>query len=177
MISLDPLTIVLGTVLWLAFRRQSGTKFGVLTPERDEVYRNALEHLQDAKRLRALAVEFEKEGLKVQANILRRRADWRDRSPDLRAKHDIIFARAMKSENALAILDVAKAFESMTATVKAGQLRERAEKLREEALSPKPAPEEPVAKPAGRKRKDVNGIAPVITSTTEAKSDTAEESS
>jgi len=133
MIPLDPLSIGIGLAVWLAFKKQDDTQFGMMTPEREEVYRNALEYLQDPDRLKQLANDFQKYGLKVQATMLRKRAAWRSRSPELRAAHDTIFQRALSSTNIQAILNTAKAFEDMTATVKAGQLREHVKKLVEAA--------------------------------------------
>jgi hypothetical protein len=126
---LDPLTIGIGLLLWAAFRKQSGTEFGVLTPEREEVYRNALEYCQDPQRLRQLADNFEKEGLKAEAFVMKKRAEWRSRTPEVKAKHDAIFAKALESTNIQGILGVAQAFEQMTATVKAKQLQERVQSL------------------------------------------------
>ena len=132
MLSLDPMTIGLGIALWLGFRKQTGTQFGVLTPQREEVYRNALEFLQDPMKLNELAEHYHQEGLKVQAAMLRKRAEWRGRSDQLKAQHEFIFTKAMKSTNIHAILGCAEAFEKMTATVKGKQLRERAKALYDE---------------------------------------------
>ena len=62
LIMLDPLTIGIGAAIFLAFRNQGGSQFGVLTPEREEVYRNALEFLHDPLKLEELAVNYQKEG-------------------------------------------------------------------------------------------------------------------
>jgi len=129
---LDPMTIGLGIAIWLGFRKQTGSQFGVLTPEREEVYRNALEFLQDPMKLQELAEHYQREGLKVQAAMLKKRAEWRGRSSTLKAQHDHIFGKAMESTNIHAILACAEAFEKMTATVKAKQLRDRAKTLYEE---------------------------------------------
>lgn len=126
---LDPLTLGIGAALWLAFRNQGNSQFGVLTPEREEVYRNALEFLHDPLKLEELANNYQKEGLKVQAAMLRKRAEWRGRSDQLRLQHEAIFAKAMESTNIHAIMGVAEAFEKMTATAKAKQLRDRAKAL------------------------------------------------
>jgi len=129
---LDPTTIGLGIALWLGFRKQQNTQFGVLTPEREEVYRNALEFLTDPMKLNELAEHYQREGLKVQAAMLKKRAEWRGRSTPVKAQHEHIFNQAMQSENVHAILACAEAFEKMTATVKAKQLRDRAKALYEE---------------------------------------------
>lgn len=129
---LDPTTIGIGIALWLGFRKQQNTQFGVLTPQREEVYRNALEFLQDPMKLNELAEHYQQEGLKVQAAMLRKRAEWRGRSTSTKAQHEHIFTQAMQSINVHAILACAEAFEKMTATVKAQQLRDRAKALYEE---------------------------------------------
>jgi hypothetical protein len=123
------MTLGIGATLWLAFRKQTGSEFGVLTTEREEIYKNALEFLQDPLKLEELATHFQREGLKVQAAMLRKRAEWRGRSEKLKAEHDLIFKRAMESTNIHGILGVAEAFEKMTATVKSKELRNYAKKL------------------------------------------------
>lgn len=160
---LDPLTIGIGAAIFLAFRNQGGSQFGVLTPEREEVYRNALEFLHDPLKLEELANNYQREGLKVQAAMLRKRAEWRGRSETLRAQHDAIFEKAMESTNVHAILGVAEAFEKMTATQRAKQLRDRAKELYEineaaakakaeaaKAPKPEPAPAESAVVPKAK---------------------------
>jgi hypothetical protein len=136
MFSFDPLTVGGGFLLWQMLKKNSSPTFGALTPEREEMFRNALEHLQDPERLNSLAEAFEKEGLKAQGAILRRRAVWRARNTETKAAHEAIFQKALKSENVEAILDVARAFEAMTATNKASQLRERVQMLKNKAAMP-----------------------------------------
>jgi len=126
---MDPLSIGIGLALWLAFRKQGESQFGVLTPEREEVYKNALEHLKDPMRLVELAKEFHVTGLKAQAAMLRKRAEWRGRTDQQREAHEAIFEKAMNSTNVQAILHVAQAVEGMTATIKAARLRDRVKTL------------------------------------------------
>jgi hypothetical protein len=154
MIPLDPLSLGIGLAVWLAFRKQEETHFGQLTPERDEVYRNALEYLHDPVRLRKLAEDFQKFGLKVQASMLRKRADWRGRTEEQKAAHNAIFERAMASPNIQAVLQVAKAFEDMTATVKASQLRKHVADLVEKSKV--------VEVKVTEVKKDVNGTSKVV---------------
>jgi len=129
MFGFDPLTIGVSLLVWLAFRNQSNTQFGVMTPQREEVYRNALEKLKDPEKMRALANEFTKFGLKAEASMLRRRAAWRGRSPELRQQHEDIFQRALASSNIDGILRVAAIFEEETATLKAARLRQHAKEV------------------------------------------------
>ncbi len=154
MFSLDPMTVGGGFLLWQLFKKNASPTFGALTPEREEMFRNALEHLQDPERLNALAEAFEKEGLKAQGAVLRKRAVWRARNTETKAAHEAVYQKALKSENIDAILDVAPPFEAMTATSKASQLRERVEILKKKTAAPvvvmdttaeeKPAEEKPV---------------------------------
>lgn len=135
---LDPLTIGVGIACWIAFTRQSDKLYGVLTPERDECYRNAMEFCKDPDQLRKLANIFTQGGLKTHAKMLKLRADWRARSPQIVEEHKAIFERAMKSTNIEGIATLATAFQSMTATVMAKKLMDRIEELK----NPKPVVEE-----------------------------------
>lgn len=128
----DPMTIGIGALLFAVFKKQSNTHFGQTTPERAEVYRNAMEYCHDPNKLVELAKDFEKFGLKAEAHCLKMRAKWRSRTPEQKKAHDEIFAKAMRSEKVEGILEVARIFESMTATIKAAQLRERAKSLTEQ---------------------------------------------
>jgi hypothetical protein len=160
MFGFDPISIGVGVLVWLAFKKQSGTQFGAMTAEREDLFRNAMAHCADPKKLAFLANEFKKEGLKAEAWALKKRAEWRGRSEDVRAAHASIFERALNSENATAILSVAAAFEDMTATVKAKQLRERAQMLNEQALKKHAEAEEAKAKESAAKLKpESNGAA------------------
>jgi hypothetical protein len=134
MFGFDPISIGVGVLVWLAFKKQGGTNFGKMTAEREDLFRNAMAHCADPAKLGFLADEFKKEGLKAEAYALKKRSEWRGRTEDVRKAHSDIFEKAIKSENALAILSVAAAFEDMTATVKAKQLRDRAQALNEQAL-------------------------------------------
>lgn len=137
MIPIDPLTVTIGVLTWLAFRKQASTNYGQMTPEREEVFQNAMRFLKDPNRMSTLAEEFQKEGLKFQALLLRKRALWRSRAPDVLETHDNIFKKAMESENIKAVLDVANAFEEMTATLKAKQLRDHASEVHQTRLKKK----------------------------------------
>jgi uncharacterized protein (UPF0335 family) len=144
----DPLTIGMGILGWQLLKKSSAPGFGMMTPEREEIFRNALEHLQDPKKLQDLAVAFEQQGLKPQGAVLRKRATWRSRDNAKRAEHEAIFQKALASKNIPAILEVARAFEAMTATVKSKQLVEYVEKLKAEQAAPVKAEEKAPEKPA-----------------------------
>jgi len=128
---IDPLTIFMVGAGALAFRELNRKDYGILTPARDERYRNAMEHCHNPEVLLAEAKLFADHGLKAQAAMLKRRAEWRSRPEEVRQQHEDIFQKALKSENIQGIVIVANAFEGWTATKKAATLRERVRTLQE----------------------------------------------
>ena len=62
-----------GTIVY----RKKVLKKGVLTPERRQVFSGAMAKIMEPEKLRELAARFESEGLKKQAEILRKRAKLR----------------------------------------------------------------------------------------------------
>ncbi len=152
----DPITLGLLGLGYLAFKKNQDSEHAVLTPRREEIYNNAMEHLHDPERLVALAKEYDKHGLKTQAHLLRKRAELRSRPEALKKEHEALFERAMKSEKVPGILLVARGFEEMTATSLAAKLRERAKMLGERpAATPEPVP----STPAPAAAKSTNGAA------------------
>jgi len=130
----DPLTILLIGGAGLAWKELSKKDFGILTPSRDERYRNAMEHCHQPELLMQESKLFAEHGLKAQAAMLKRRAEWRARPQALQDEHEAIFKKALASKNIPAILATAEGFEGWTATKKASALREHVEKLQEEAI-------------------------------------------
>lgn len=137
----DPLTITVVGLAALAVKKRHDTSFGVMTPARQEMYNNALAHLHDVGKLEELAKEFDKQGLRIQASVLRKRAAWRKRSSQQVEQHDELFTKAMKSKNVPAILKMADAFEGMTATHKAQVLRDYAKSIPGNTPTPAREPE------------------------------------
>jgi DNA mismatch repair ATPase MutS len=130
----DPLTLLLVGGGALAWKELSKKDFGILTPSRDERYRNAMEHCHQPELLLQEAKLFAEHGLKAQAAMLKRRAEWRARPQTVQEAHEAIFQKALASKNIPAILATAEGFEGWTATKKASALREHVEKLQEEAI-------------------------------------------
>src|SRR5579864_5293509 len=64
-----------GGLVLLAWRKVRGRKG--MTKERRDIYLAALEHLADPKALRELADGYEKDGMPIEAEMLRKRADLR----------------------------------------------------------------------------------------------------
>jgi hypothetical protein len=130
----DPLTLLLVGGGALAWKELSKKDFGILTPSRDERYRNAMEHCHQPELLLQEAKLFAEHGLKAQAAMLKRRAEWRARPQAVQEAHEAIFQKALNSKNIPAILATAEGFEGWTATKKASVLREHVAKLQEDAI-------------------------------------------
>lgn len=131
---MEPMTLLaIGGAIY-AFREFNRKDYGVLTAARDEHYRNLMEHCYEPGELIKAAKTFYDYGLKSQAAMLKRRADWRGRSAELKAQHEEIFQKALNSANIPAILEVAAGFEGWTATNKASTLREHVRKLQESSV-------------------------------------------
>jgi hypothetical protein len=160
---IDPLTIILVGAGALAFREMNKKDYGVLTPSRDERYRNVMEHCHDPEMLLREAQLFAEHGLKAQAAMLKRRAEWRARPQALKEAHEEIYQKALKSTNIPAILEVASAFEGWTATKKAGTLRDRVTRLQEDMLqdAARRAAESVKASSEKEDKTHLNGAAPI----------------
>ena len=74
MFGFDPLTVTVGTLVWLAFRKQSNKFHGVMTPERENIFRSAMEYCKEPSRLRNLSNLFMQHGLKAESFWLSKRA-------------------------------------------------------------------------------------------------------
>jgi|SRR5271165_2176010 len=131
---LDPLTLLMVGAGALVFREMNRKDYGVLTPSRDERYRNVMEYCHQPELLLEEANLFNEYGLKAQAAMLKRRAEWRARPPELKQTHEEIYQKALASENIQAILEVAFAFEGWTATKKAANLRHHVQTIQENML-------------------------------------------
>lgn len=134
MFGLDPLSLLMIGGGFLAFKEMNRKDYGVLTPSRDERYRNAMEYCHQSDMLLEEAKLFEQFGLKAQAAMLKRRAEWRSRPDNVKQAHEEVYQKALRSENIPAILEVAAAFEGWTATKKAANLREHVEELQAKSI-------------------------------------------
>lgn len=125
-------------LVFLAWRKVSGRKG--MTAERRDIYLSAMEHLSNPKDLRDLADGYEKDGLPIEASMLRKRADLREmcqNQPEKWENFRAVCERAIQKPDAnpQALEDMASAFEAMTATGTAAKLRKRAAERRMEILA------------------------------------------
>jgi hypothetical protein len=154
---IDPLNLLMIGAGVLAFREINKKDFGVLTPSRDERYRNVMEYCHQPELLLEEAKLFTEFGLKAQAAMLKRRAEWRARPDELKKAHEEVYQKAVKSKNIPAILEVAQAFEGWTATKKAANLREHVRVLQETMLQEVAQKAAEAASNAESKDKDKKG--------------------
>lgn len=119
MLPLIPIAFVsLGGLAWWKTRKPRG-----MTPQRKQIYEAALATLKSPEKLRTLADAFEKEGLKDEATMLRKRALLREMPPEQRERRQAIMAKAFKSKDPAKVEKIAKAFEKEGATGAAKNLR------------------------------------------------------
>lgn len=116
-------------VLLFGAYKKAGQK-GVLTPEREKIYKSALEHFTDPRGLVKLAEVYEKEGLTTEGAMLRRRAQLRGQSQAQKQARRAAYDKGMRSRDVDAIERLADAFESITATGSAEALRKHAADVR-----------------------------------------------
>ena len=105
-----------------------------LTPKRKMILETAMNSKLTPEQLTNLANAFDKEGLKVEADLLRKRVNLQTAPQDQKDKWAAAFKKAMDSENIAAIGAVADAFEASGATGAAAALKARADGLRTGAI-------------------------------------------
>lgn len=100
------------------------SKKGEMTPQRQQIYDQAMVSLADPAKLRELAASFQKEGLKYEAGMLNKRAALRELPQEVKEERRKVLQDALKSENKEGIANVANAFEKEGALGAAQRLRE-----------------------------------------------------
>jgi len=100
-----------------------------MTPDREIIFQTAMEKVEDPAKLKALADVFESQGLKDQAELLRKRANLRTLPPDVKEERRAAFQSGMASQNPEAVNRLADAFEAEGALGAASALRDYAKKL------------------------------------------------
>lgn len=100
-----------------------------LTPERQKIYEAALTSLKDPNGLDKLADAFGKEDLHDEANLLRKRAILRRRTPAEKQADTKIFKDALSSKNSQEVMRVANELEEKGCTGAAYRLKQYAKGL------------------------------------------------
>jgi hypothetical protein len=123
------------SLVFLAWRKVRGRKG--MTQERKDIYLDALEHMVNPADLRTLADGYKKEGLPIEASMLRKRADLREMPREKWENFRAICEHAIQKPdtNPQALDEMAQAFDAMTATGTAIKLRKRAAERRLEILA------------------------------------------
>lgn len=103
---------------------------GELTPQRQEMYENAMVSQSDPEKLRTLSKAFRAQGLPTHADMLEKRAKLREMPPALKAQRKVTFQKALQCQDANKVFAVANLYEREGCTGSAAALREHAAKLR-----------------------------------------------
>jgi len=103
---------------------------GALTPERQVIYEMAIEYLRNPKALRAMAEEFERQGLPTLAARMKKRAAVQELPAEKKAERRDAYRKARASTNVDGILKVAEAFEDDGSPGAAYNLRSYAEGIK-----------------------------------------------
>jgi hypothetical protein len=126
---LIPVLIGIGTGSIAGFALKRRRKPRGLTPERLQIYEAALINLKDPNKLRALSNVYRAEGLISQAEMLEKRANLKELSPEEKAKNAARFKEGMASKDPKFVEQVAKEHDERGATSAAFNLRKYAEGL------------------------------------------------
>ncbi len=94
----------------VAYKRSKSKK--KITDERKRVFEHALKTLKDPQRLRSLAATFDKEGLRLEAKELRKRANVIDAPKATKAAREAVFKKALTSKDPVAVKKTASAFHN-----------------------------------------------------------------
>jgi hypothetical protein len=133
----------IAAALLLAWFRAGKAKKGELTAERKAIFQAALETLEDSGKLRELADVFATEGLTVQADLLKKRANLRELPETIkRARHEA-FLKAMSASDPAKVEEIALLFENEGAIGASNALRGYSAGLRAGTAAPYVAPPVP----------------------------------
>jgi len=102
--------IILGLLLYGAWRLYENEVPGVMTPERKAIYMTAMQHERDPRKLEYWAKWFDAQGFPTYAKNLRKRVSIPTMHGEERAQRQTIVRRAFASENPYAIREVANQF-------------------------------------------------------------------
>lgn len=136
--------IIEGTVialgLWAYFRPGKKPLSPAVAAERKAIFEGAMNDLADPVRLRALADTFAGEGMKVEADFLRKRANLKELPDATQQARRAAFRKAMTSHDPDAVRAVAKAFRREGALGAARDLETYARGLKAAQQVPVPPP-------------------------------------
>lgn len=105
---------------------KSHKKASGMTPERKKIYDALMNSAQPPAKYEEMAAEFEKQGLKTEADMLRKRGKLASAPPEIKARNNAIYKQALGSTNKEAILRVATAFHAQGAIGAAASLKKYA---------------------------------------------------
>ncbi len=112
-----------------AYWRMRRKNYGMMTPERKELYKKLLADQKDPAKLQEAAEGFEKGGLKAEADELRKRAKFIAAPPAVKQAYETTLRKALGSTDPQKVSTVAKAFQKVGLYGTADKLRNYASGL------------------------------------------------
>ncbi len=126
MIPLIPVVVLSGLGVWAYKKKRPG-----MTPQRKAIYEAALRSLKDPIKLRGLADQFEKEGLKKEADLLRKRAALAELPKDQKIARKNAFRKGLLTADPKKAEHLANLFNQQGATGSAAKLFAHASALKQ----------------------------------------------
>jgi len=108
---------------WWKLKRRN---YGKMTPERKQVFEQALKTLKDPVKLEKLAQGFEDGGCKAEAIELRKRAKYYSAPKEVKDKYKETLRKALGSTDPQKVTNVARAFHKVGLYGAAGKLKQYA---------------------------------------------------
>ena len=105
------------------------TNTGAMTPQRQIIYEEAMTKVESPEKLLALADAYQKEGLPLQATMLRKAARLRALPPDVQEKRKAVFIELMSSTDKAKVLKAVDIFTQEGCWGSAEKLRQYAQGL------------------------------------------------
>jgi hypothetical protein len=102
---------------------------GTMTPQRQIMYEEAMTKIDDPEKLLLCAAEFQKQGLPLQATMLRKAAKLRSLPDDVKTKREAVFRKVFELKDKSKVLQAAEAFQSEGCWASAEKIREYAQGL------------------------------------------------
>lgn len=121
--------VVVGGLGAAALWRVKKLNYGKMTPERKQVFEQAIKSITDPVKLRKLASSFDKVGLKKEGQELRKRASLREVPDHIKEKRAEAFKKGMASKDPAKVSKLANAFHAIGAYKAAEKLRTYAARL------------------------------------------------
>jgi hypothetical protein len=122
-------TSLIGGAWWAKSRRDKAGLDPTIVAQRQAIFDTAINKCHSGSKLRELAKVFRSQGLTAEADMLIKRAELNEASPEVKKARQAAFRKGMASKDKVGIRNLADAMQSMGAMGAAKKLREYADGL------------------------------------------------